>query len=211
MLVQLGATTSGEFRYEPSLPLKKDEPVLASLQVSSSLPRFLIASYLVPRTSLASLLLILRQSLGAASSDMIWETNFKDSLANTPVNLSELELIPGPPNRVSMSLPTGEVVQNPEPKSTNGLVNVFKSLTGNKSARNPSLQSPASALAPQLTTANTLKKTIYGGPPNYEQLLELLKDGNPIPKRLAAAESLRHAVQDYPISGVSGAIHSFSA
>jgi len=123
--------------------------------------------------------------------------------ANAFVNLSDLEPLSSPPPRVSMSPTSGEVAQAQETKSTNGLVNVFKSLTGNKSTRSPHAQSPASALAPQLTTANTLKKAIYGGPPNYEQLQEQLKEGNPIPTRLAAAESLRHAVQDYPISGVS--------
>lgn len=79
----------------------------------------------------------------------------------------------------------------------------FKSLTGSKSTRSPHPQSPASILAPQLTAGNTLKKAIYGGPPNYEQLQEQLKEGNTLPERLAAAESLRHAVQDYPISGVT--------
>jgi len=123
--------------------------------------------------------------------------------ANAPVNLADLETPFNRPLRVSMSPSSGEVTQTPDTKSTNGLVNVFKSLTGNKSTRSPHPQSPASALAPQLTTANTLKKAIYGGPPNYEQLQEQLKEGNPIPQRLAAAESLRHAVQDYPISGVS--------
>ena len=101
-----------------------------------------------------------------------------------------------------MSPSSGDVAKTPEPKSTGGLVNVFKSLTGNKSAKSSSHQSPAST-PQQLSTAHTLKNAIYGGPPNYEQRFEQLKVGNPLPDRLAAAESLRHAVQDYPLSGVS--------
>jgi len=104
-----------------------------------------------------------------------------------------------------MSPPSGEVAHTPEPKSTSGLAGVFKSLTGNKS-RSPHPQSPASSLAPQLSSSNTLKKAIYGGPPNYENLHEQLKVGNSLSDRLAAASSLRHVVQDYPISGVSDAV-----
>ena len=100
-----------------------------------------------------------------------------------------------------MSPSSGDVAQTPEPKSTGGLVNVFKSLTGSKLSKSLNHQSPVSS--PQhLNPANTLKNAIYGGPPNYEQLFEQLKAGNPLPDRLAAAESLRHAVQDYPLSGV---------
>jgi len=162
-------------------------------------PRFFPLLY---REISASFLLALNQWCSIAG--MAMADHIRGLFANTPVNLSELQTVSNPPPRVSMSPSSGEVTQTPEPKSTNGLVNVFKSLTGNKSTRSPHPQSPASTVAPQLTTANTLKKAIYGGPPNYEQLQEDLKEGNPLPERLAAAESLRHAVQDYPISGVSG-------
>lgn len=97
---------------------------------------------------------------------------------------------------------SGDVVQTPEPKSTSGLASVFKSLTGSKSSKSPNAQSPAS-IPQHLGNANTLKNAIYGGPPNYEKLFEQLKVGNPLQERLAAAESLRHAVQDYPLSGVT--------
>lgn len=113
---------------------------------------------------------------------------------------TEIEVCPESETRDSMS-PSGDVAQTPEPKSTSGLASVFKSLTGSKSSKNPSAQSPAS-IAQNLSTANTLKNAIYGGPPNYEQLFEQLKVGNALSDRLAAAESLRHAVQDYPLSGV---------
>jgi hypothetical protein len=100
-----------------------------------------------------------------------------------------------------MSPYPGDVVQTPEPKSTSGLASVFKSLTGNKLSKSPNTQSPI-LIVQQLSTAGALKNTIYGGPSNYEQLLEQLKVGNALPDRLAAADSLRLAVQDYPLSSV---------
>ena len=100
-----------------------------------------------------------------------------------------------------MSPSSADAAPIPEPKITSGLASVLKSLTGSKSSKIPNHQAPA--LIPQhLNTANTLKNAIYGGPPNYEQLFEQLKVGNSLSDRLAAAEFLRHAVQDYPLSGV---------
>jgi len=40
-------------------------------------------------------------------------------------------------------------------------------------------------------------------PPNYEHLYEQLKPDNSLANRVSAAESLRLAVQDYPLSGVT--------
>jgi hypothetical protein len=123
-------------------------------------------------------------------------------LANKSLLQAEpIEVRQAPDPRDSMSPSNGDVAQTPEPKSTSGLASVFKSLTGSKSSKSLNPQSPAS-IAQNLNPANTLKNAIYGGPPNYEQLFEQLKSGNPLPDRLAAAESLRHAVQDYPLSGV---------
>lgn len=120
---------------------------------------------------------------------------------NFLLRVAFLEVLPARKTRNSMSPSSADVAQTPEPKSTSGLASVFKSLTGSKSSKSPNHQSPAS-IPQHLNTANTLKNAIYGGPPNYEQLFEQLKVGNPLPDRLAAAESLRHAVQDYPLSGV---------
>jgi hypothetical protein len=99
-----------------------------------------------------------------------------------------------------MSRP-GDVAQTPEPKSKSGLASVFKSLTGSKPSKSLNTQSPASITQP-LSETSALN-AIYGGPPNHEQLFEQLKDANPLSDRLAAAGSLRHAVQDYPLSSVS--------
>lgn len=117
------------------------------------------------------------------------------------LGVAEIEVLPAPKTRDSMSPSSGDVAQTPEPKSTSGLASVFKSLTGSKSSKSPNAQSPAS-IPQHLGTANTLKNAIYGGPPDFEQLSEQLKVGNVLQDRLAAAESLRHAVQDYPLSGV---------
>lgn len=100
-----------------------------------------------------------------------------------------------------MSRP-GDVAQTPEPKSKTGLASVFKSLTGGKQSKSPNTQSPAS-IPQSLNETSALKNAIYGGPPNHEQLFEQLKATNPLPDRLSAAGSLRHAVQDYPLSSVS--------
>jgi hypothetical protein len=101
-----------------------------------------------------------------------------------------------------MSPAVGDVAQTPEPKSASGFASVFKqAFTGNKSSRSPNPQSPAS-IAQHLSGANALQLAIYGGPPNYEHLYEQLKAENPLAYRISAAESLRLAVQDYPLSGV---------
>jgi hypothetical protein len=113
----------------------------------------------------------------------------------------DLEVPPAPKIRDSMSPLTGDVAQTPEPKSSSGLANVFKTLTGNKS-KNANLQSPAS-IAQQLNSASALRNAPFEGPPNYQQLHERLKAGNSLGDRLAAAATLRHAVQDYPLSGVT--------
>jgi hypothetical protein len=101
-----------------------------------------------------------------------------------------------------MSPTVGDAAQIPEPKSSSGFASVFKSLTGSKSSRSPNPQSPA-AVAQHLNGAHTLQSSIYGGPPNYEHLYEQLKQERSLAERVSAAESLRLAVQDYPLSSVS--------
>jgi hypothetical protein len=105
-----------------------------------------------------------------------------------------------PQTQASMSPSAGEVAQTPESKSS-GAFSIFKSFTGAKLSKSPNPQSPAS-IVQHLNGGNALHPTIYGGPPNYEQLYEQLKAGNDLADRISAAEFLRHAVQDYPLSGV---------
>ncbi|KAG0648244.1 Tuberous sclerosis [Hyphodiscus hymeniophilus] len=126
----------------------------------------------------------------------------KEHLLTKFLRVAHIEVVPTLTTRESMSPSSGDVGPNPEPKSTGGLVNVFKSLTGSKLSKAPSHQSPAS-IPQRLNTVNTSKNAIYGGPPDYEHLLEQLRPGNTLPDRVTAAESLRHAVQDYPLSGVT--------
>ena len=125
----------------------------------------------------------------------------KDHLLIRLLRVARIQVLQAPTTQDSMSPSSGDVAQTPESKSTGGLVNVFKSLTGSKSSKSLNHQLPGPIIQPHNAT-NTLKTALYGGPPNYEQLFEQLKSGNPLPDRLAAAESLRHAVQDYPLSGV---------
>jgi hypothetical protein len=106
-----------------------------------------------------------------------------------------------PTTQASMSPSAGEVAQTPEPKSS-GAFAIFKSFTGGKSSKSPNAQ-PQASLVQHLSQANALQPATYGGPPNYEQLYGQLKAGNELADRISAAESLRHAVQDYPLSGVS--------
>ncbi|PVH85522.1 GTPase activating protein-like protein [Cadophora sp. DSE1049] len=103
-----------------------------------------------------------------------------------------------------MSPAAGDVAQTPEPKSTSGFASVFKSLTGSRSTKNPNPNSPSSLNGTNnLPPALYVQQATYGGPPDYEHLYAELKHGNPLAERLAAAEALRHAVQDYPLTGVT--------
>lgn len=127
------------------------------------------------------------------------DSNINQLLLRNAVFLNPRTRIP----QASMSPPGGgDVAQTPDTKSSNAFANVFKSLTGNKLSKSPHPYSPIS-IAPQLNGASNPQTTIYGGPPNYEDLYQKLKAGNNIADRIAAADSLRLAVQDYPLSGVS--------
>ncbi len=97
--------------------------------------------------------------------------------------------------------PPGDVTQTPESKSTGGLVSVFKSLTGNKSVKSPSLRTQAS-IAQQLNNAQTSKNTIHDSPSHYDALCNQLKAENPLAERLVAVEALKGAILEYPLSGV---------
>ncbi|CAG8970869.1 hypothetical protein HYALB_00000848 [Hymenoscyphus albidus] len=107
-----------------------------------------------------------------------------------------------------MSPASGDIAQPPpppqpaEPKPSSGLASVFKSLTGSKLSRPNNARSTAQS-SQQPTAAGNLQSAIYGGPPNYEKLYEQLKIGNSLPGRIAAAESLRYAIDNYPLNAVT--------
>jgi hypothetical protein len=101
-----------------------------------------------------------------------------------------------------MSPSSGDASHTPEPKSTGGFASVFKSLTGGgRSSRSPNVQATAPPTQ-HVSGASNGQSPVYGGPPDYDHLHEQLKIGNPLPERIAAAESICHAVRDYPLSGV---------
>ena len=133
--------------------------------------------------------------------------HIRELLANNSVLQPDQGNTPQPISRVSMSPPSADAAQTPEPKSTGGLASVFKSLTGGRSAstRSPHPHSSASPQSPLPHSSGVVTNAIYGGPSNFEKLHEQLKAENYLPDRIAAAVSLRYVVQDYPISGVSGA------
>lgn len=124
--------------------------------------------------------------------------------ANGVSEKNPTEPSPAPCTGAPMSPPSGDVTQTPEPKSSSGLASVFKSLTGGKSAKNSLPQSPASSLSQvQINGTKIPHSAVYGGPRNFGTLFEQLKVGNSLPDRLAAADALRHGVEDYPLSGVT--------
>ncbi|KAI9802850.1 MAG: Tuberous sclerosis 2-like protein [Piccolia ochrophora] len=109
-----------------------------------------------------------------------------------------------------MSPPSGDGPHTPESKATSGLAGVFKTFT-NRVNRTPG--SPNTNLAPtanallsqQLRRGTTaLPKEAYTGPAKLEQLYERVCPGQPLPQRVAAAEALRHVVEDFSLSSIMG-------
>jgi len=106
-----------------------------------------------------------------------------------------------------MPPPSGDVAQTPESRTTGGLANVFRSLTGNRLARTPL---PATQPHPSPTVAslqiaqelNTPRGGVYGGPLEYEHLHGQLKNGKTLADRRSAADTLRLALADYSLDGV---------
>jgi hypothetical protein len=104
--------------------------------------------------------------------------------------------------RASMPPPTGDAAQNTDSKSSSGLASVFKSLTGGKPSKSPSTQSPASTLQ-QLENRISAQRSNSAGAINQQHAIAQLKDGQSPAERVRAAEYLRQAVIDYPMSNVS--------
>ncbi|PQE16627.1 GTPase activating protein [Rutstroemia sp. NJR-2017a BBW] len=103
--------------------------------------------------------------------------------------------------RASMPPPTGDAAQNTDSKSSSGLASVFKSLTGGKPSKSPSTQSPASTLQ-QLENRISAQRSNSAGATNQQHAIAQLKDGQSPAERVRAAEYLRQAVIDYPMSNV---------
>lgn len=103
----------------------------------------------------------------------------------------------------------GSVAQTPEPKNSGGIAGVFKSLTSGRGSKStastplPPPPTPATALqTAQRLFGDARRGDVYGGPSEAEFLYDKLRTDATVGGRLLAAESLKHAIADYPISGV---------
>ncbi|KKY39555.1 putative tuberin [Diaporthe ampelina] len=93
----------------------------------------------------------------------------------------------------------------PEPKSAGGLASVFKGLTGgSKLSKVPPVPSSSTdTVSAQLSSerVDTASLAATGLPPHHGEALEKLKTGS-LSERIAAAESLRLSITDYPLAPV---------
>lgn len=94
---------------------------------------------------------------------------------------------------------------SPEPKSAGGIASVFKGLTGgSKTSKAPPI--PSASITPvsvQLSSerVDTASLAATGVAPHYNEWLEKLRSGS-FSERIAAAESLRLTLPDYPLAPV---------
>lgn len=96
----------------------------------------------------------------------------------------------------------GDVASSPDSSRPGGLANVFKGLTGARLPKSPppNLQSPPSTSVSSMTHPPTMTST-HGLSPDHTATLQHLKIGS-LPERVAAAESLRYAIAEYPLCPV---------
>ena len=85
-----------------------------------------------------------------------------------------------------------------EPKAAGGLAGVFKGLAGGRLARSPPLPTTPSLERSDGPFHRTL---VRGLPPNQMQIFGQLKNGT-LNERVAAANSLRLAIADFPLNPV---------
>lgn len=99
----------------------------------------------------------------------------------------------------------GDASPSPEPRSAGGIASVFKGLTGgSKIPKAPPI--PSSSTTPvsaQLSSerVDTASLAATGVAPHYNEWLEKLRSGSSS-ERIAAAESLRLTLADYPLAPV---------
>lgn len=108
-----------------------------------------------------------------------------------------------------MPPPASNPAPSSESRNTGGLAGVLRSLTSGKGSKaTASTPIPASAtsnlqLAQQLNGQEARRGAKHGGPAEFEALYEKLKPGHTYTERIAAAESLKLAVSQYPLSSVT--------
>ncbi|KAI9746399.1 MAG: Tuberous sclerosis 2-like protein [Claussenomyces sp. TS43310] len=100
---------------------------------------------------------------------------------------------------------SGDPAQTPDHKSTGGLAGVFKSLAGKARATQLSplpFSSISTAPLQHLYGSPGASVAVYGSSSGFEELCEQLKPGRALADRLVAADALRLALADYPISSI---------
>ncbi|KAL2760472.1 hypothetical protein ACRALDRAFT_2116863 [Sodiomyces alcalophilus JCM 7366] len=96
----------------------------------------------------------------------------------------------------------GDDASSPDSNRAGGFANVFKGLTSARLPKSPSpnLQSPPSTSVSSMTHPPTTTST-PGLSPDHAASLHQLKTGS-LPERIAAADSLRYAIAEYPLCPV---------
>ncbi|CAM1508373.1 Fc.00g052210.m01.CDS01 [Cosmosporella sp. VM-42] len=108
------------------------------------------------------------------------------------------------PSEEHMSPQTGDVPSSPESHRPGGLANVLRGLTSSRvSKSSPTIGSPSSSVAlPVAEFVNAPPLSPRGGlSPHHMESFELLKNGSPN-ERIAAANTLRYAIAEYPLNPV---------
>ncbi|KAL0943645.1 GTPase activating protein [Colletotrichum truncatum] len=98
----------------------------------------------------------------------------------------------------------GDAPLSPDSSRPGGLASVFKGLTGAKLTKSPppSLKSTSSILSPIADNVNATRTTL-GLSPGHMESFELLRSGSgTVSERIAAANSLRYAVSEFPLNPV---------
>ncbi|KAF3771230.1 hypothetical protein M406DRAFT_286113 [Cryphonectria parasitica EP155] len=110
-----------------------------------------------------------------------------------------------PGDRESMPPIPGDASPSSESKSTGGLASVFKGLTGgSRISKAPPVPSSSNAPASALLSServNTASLAATGVTPHYNEWLDKLKSGT-LSERIAAADSLRLTLPEYPLAPV---------
>ncbi|KFA78535.1 hypothetical protein S40288_01451 [Stachybotrys chartarum IBT 40288] len=102
-----------------------------------------------------------------------------------------------------MSPPAGGDASSPESSRPGGFANVFRGLTHSKSSKSPPPlpASSSSVVLPRAELVNATSTSSRALTTSHTQALELLKNGTPT-ERIAAANTLKFAIHDYPLNPV---------
>ncbi|TDZ68348.1 Tuberous sclerosis 2 protein-like protein [Colletotrichum trifolii] len=98
----------------------------------------------------------------------------------------------------------GDAPSSPDSNRPGGLASVFKGLTGARLTKSPptSLKSASSILSPLADHVNATRTTLGLSPNQMESFEQLRSRSASATERIAAANSLRYVVAEYPMSSV---------